>query len=392
MLAPQWIADSPEDVGIDSDRLQLLFAAARREVDEGRIPSAQIALACHGRLAGMASFGNVECAGVIAPTTDQTLFCVYSTTKGIIAAALWLLMEEDLLRLDERVSDIIPEFASNGKDVVSVRHVVTHTCGFPLAPMKPEIWDDRDQRLATFAQWRLTWEPDSRFEYHATSAHWVLAEIIERRTGQPYQAFVRQRIIAPMGLDEFFLGLPAEQDGRVAKVVHTVPPVEPPGGWGGADPDALLVFNRPAARRVGVPGGGAITSAAELAMLYQPLVHGGVTAEGKRILRRDTIEQATRVLTDERHVDPILRVPVNRAVGVVVAGDDGKSHYRGFGHKASAHAFGHGGAGGQIAWGDPQTGLSVGFCSSGLGPWVETGRRVTELSTLAAECVVGSDT
>ncbi len=387
MLQPEWIAESPESVGVDSGRLQLLFDAARREVEEGRIPNAQIAVASGGRLAGIASFGTVECGGTRVPTTDQTLFCVYSTTKGIVAAALWRLLEDERLRLDERVADIIPEFASNGKDVVTVRHLVTHTCGFPTAPMKPEVWDDRDQRLATLATWRLTWEPGSRFEYHATSAHWVLAEIIERRGEMPYQRFIREHILTPMGLDELFLGLPPEHDPRVATVSHTAPPVPPPGGWGGADPDALLVFNRPAARRVGVPGGGAIASAAELAMLYQPLVNGGVTASGTRILRRQTIERATRVLTDERHVDPVVRVPVHRAVGVVVAGDDGKAHYRGFGRKASPVAFGHGGAGGQIAWGDPETGLSVGFCTSGLGPWVETGRRVTELSTLAAECV-----
>jgi len=390
MLHPDQIAHSPESVGVDAERLERLFERAREDVEQQRLPSAQIAVARAGRIAGVATFGAAEQGGVFRRASEETLYCVYSATKGAIAAALWVLLEEDLLRLDERVVDIIPGFGGSGKEMVTVRQVATHTCGFPSAPMNPDIWDDRDKRIAAMARWRLNWEPDSRFEYHATSAHWVLAEIIDRRSGKPYQQFVRERVLDPLGLDEFLLGAPPRFDPRVAKVVQTVPPVVPPGGWDGVPPDALLVFNEPTARRVGVPGGGAIAGAGELALLYQPLVNGGVTASGRRILKAETIERATRVLTTERHIDPVMRVPVNRAFGVVVAGDDGKAKFRGFGTATSARAFGHGGAGGQIAWGDPETGISIGYCTNGMGPWIETGRRVRDLSTLASACVLGS--
>jgi len=390
MLPSRLIASSPEDVGVDSSRLQLLFDRAREEVTLGRLPSAQVALARRGRLAGLATFGQITRGDVVEPATEETLYCVYSTTKGAIAVALWLLLEERLLGLDERVAEIVPEFANNGKDVVTVAQLVTHTCGFPYAAIAPEVWDCREERLAAFARWKLAWEPGSRFEYHATSAHWVLAEIIERRGGQPFQQFVRERVTEPIGIDEFYLGLPAHLDERVATVVHTVAPVEPPGGWGGAPPDHLLVFNRPECRRVGVPGGGAITSAAELAMLYQPLVNGGVTAAGAGLLRPETIAMATRVLTDARHRDLVFRVAVNRAVGVVVAGDDGRAAARGFGSEVSPRAFGHGGAGGQIAWGDPDSGISLGFCTNGLAPWIDSGRRVRDLANLAARCAIES--
>ncbi len=390
MVADDFVAKSPEDVGVDSGRLQALFDRARADVNEGRLPSAQIALARQGRVAGMATFGIAEQGGRQQPATDDTLYCVYSTTKGVIAVALWQLLESDALRLDERVADIVPEFGTNGKNVVTIRQLVTHTCGFPHAPLHPDMWDDRQRRLEAFGRWRLTWEPGSRFEYHPTSAHWVIAEIIERRAGKSYQPFIRENVLAPIGLDDFHLGLPPELDHRVATVVQMVAPVEPPGGWAGAPPDDLLVFNRPEARRVGVPGGGGIAGAAELALLYQPLVNGGRTVRGDRLLRAETIDRATRVLTEVHHIDPVMRVPVNRAVGVVVAGDDGKAKFRGFGSGVSSRAFGHGGAGGQIAWGDPATGLSFGYCTNGFGPWIETGRRVAELSTLAARCATGS--
>jgi CubicO group peptidase (beta-lactamase class C family) len=58
-----------------------------------------------------------------------------------------------------------------------------HTAGFPHAPLGPPAWDTREGRLAAFGRWSLNWEPGSTYEYHATSAHWVLAEIIDRVTG-----------------------------------------------------------------------------------------------------------------------------------------------------------------------------------------------------------------
>jgi CubicO group peptidase (beta-lactamase class C family) len=72
---------------------------------------------------------------------------------------------------------------------------------------------------------------------------------------------------------------------------------------------------------------------------------------------------------------------------VVVAGDDGASHLRGFGSGCSASAFGHGGAGGQVTWGDPETGLSVGFVTNGFATDDEIRDRTRHIGTLAAACV-----
>lgn len=386
MIKAEYIAARPEDVGIDSERLEAVFARAKRDVDEGVLPSAQVAVARHGRVASVRTFGAAVQGGSEAPASNETLYCVFSTTKAIVAAAMWLLLEEGLLRLEERVADIIPEFGSNGKDVVSVEQVLLHTAGFPYALFHPDHWGDRGKLLEAFAHWRLNWEPDSQFEYHATSAHWVLVEIIYRRTGSDYKTFIRERITGPMGLDEFFVGLPPEHDGRVAEVRYVGELVEPPGGWGEVTPEAILLFNRPHVRRAGLPGGGGIASAAELALFYQPLLNGGETVDGKHILRPETIEFATAVRTKDHHRDLIFGMPVNRGLSIIVAGDDGNAHLRGFGRVASPRAFGHGGAGGQIAWGDPETGISVGYCTDGFVDWLTAGRRITAISSLAASC------
>lgn len=388
MVATDLVATRPEDIGIDSEKLEKLYARVQRDVDEGVLPSAQIAVARNGRVAGMRTYGKAVQGGALRPATDDTLYTIFSCTKAVVGVATWTLIEDGLLRLEERVADIIPEFASNGKEIVTVEQTMLHIGGFPYAPLGAPAWETREGRLAAFARWRLNWEPGSRFEYHATSAHWVLAEIIERRTGVEWRTYLRQRILDPMGLDNLHVGLPAELNARVADVLHVVPPEPPPGGWGEVTPDAILNFNKPEVRAVGVPGGGGIARAADLALFYQPLVNGGEAATGNRILKPETIAYATTVRTKEFHRDPLQDIPVNRALTVVVAGDDGNKHLRGFGHAASARAFGHGGAGGQIGWGDPETGISVGYCTNGFLDMEGIRARNQEISTLAAACAV----
>ncbi len=383
---PLPIAAKPEDVGIDSEKLEAVFARAQRDVDDGTLQGCQVAVARGGVLAGFRSFGKAAIQGELHPVTDDTLYVIFSSTKAIVAAAVWTLFEDGLLRLDEKVADIIPEFGTNGKEVVTVEQTMLHIGGFPMAPFRAEDWDNRETRLARFAKWRLNFEPGTQFIYHATTAHWVLAEIIERRTGKEFRSFIRERILDPMGLDNLYIGLPDSENSRVADVLHMVPPVPPPGGWGEVTPDAILNFNRPEVRKVGVPGGGGIARAADLAMFYQPLLNGGVTHDGKRIMKAETIDFATTVRTTERHVDQIHGIPINRALAVVVAGGDGRAHLRGFGHNTSARAFGHGGAGGQIGWGDPESGISLGYTTNGFLDMEAYGRRNLALSSLAGAC------
>jgi CubicO group peptidase (beta-lactamase class C family) len=316
--------------------------------------------------------------------------CIFSATKAITSAAAWLLVQERRLDEDERVADIVPEFATNGKDVVTVGQLFTHTAGFPHAPFRPLDWVDRSRRLARFAQWRLTWTPGSRFEYHPTSSMWVIAEIIERRSGRPFVDFVRERVIEPLGLPSFYVGLPADENARVVPCEYVGEALtaedylrlglpQPPETE--VTEDAILNFNRPEVRAVGVPGGGGITSAGDLALFYQALLHGGLA--GGPLWSQAMLRSARRIRTGDL-VDPLYGKRVNRGLGIIIAGDEDR-HYRGFGHTNSPEAFGHNGAGGQIAWVDPASGLSFVYLTSGhdRNP-VRTARRGVALSSLAA--------
>lgn len=369
--------------GLDAQRVEKFLARARREVDEGLLPAAQVAVARNGELALFESFGDVD---------DDTLFCVFSATKAVTSAAAWLLIQEGKLREEERVAEIVPEFASNGKDVVTVQQLFTHTAGFPAAPFRPLDWLDHERRLERFAQWRLAWEPGSRFEYHPTATMWVIAELIERRSGMDFRAFVRERVAEPLGLKDFYVGLPESENSRVAPCVHAGEALtsEDFAKLGMPEPpvtevteDAILSFNKPEIRAVGVPGGGGVMNAAALSLFYQGLLHGGLPGRA-RVWTEEMLASARRIRSGEL-TDLLYRKRANRALGIIIAGDEDR-HYRGFGRTNSAEAFGHNGAGGQLAWADPASGLSLAYVTSGhdRNP-IRQGRRGVAISSLAAE-------
>jgi CubicO group peptidase (beta-lactamase class C family) len=388
MPDPSLFADTPESVGVDSEKLEALFARVAKEVEEGLLPSAQVAVARGGRIAGMRSFGDA---------TNDTLYVVFSATKAITSAAGWLLVQEGKLDPSEKVAAIVPEFATNGKEVVTVEQLFTHTAGFPHAPFPPDEFLDRGKRLARFAKWRLGWEPGSRFEYHPSSSMYVIAELIERRSGSSFGDFVRRRIAEPLGLRDLWTGLPDAEHARLAPCVHVGEALTdedyrrlgfPPPPVTEVTEEAIQSFNRPEVRRAGIPGGGGTTTAGDLALFYQALLDGGRALAGAELWSAATLAEARRVRTGALR-DPVFRKLVHRGLGIVIAGDAERT-YRGFGHTNSELAFGHNGAGGQLAWADPATGLSLGYCTNGHDRnVVRQARRGVGIASRAAACALG---
>ena len=391
------IAEHPEQVGLDPRKVDDLFQRAEREVRDGLLPAVQIAIARNGKIGATRTFGHAVQGGADKAATDETLFVIFSCTKAIMSAAAWLLIGDGQLKPSDRIVDIVPEFGTNGKEPLTVEQVLLHIGGFPNAPYPQDEWLDRGKRLERFAKWRLEWPIGSKYEYHATSGFWVIAEIIERRTGKDFRDFVRERIALPLGLPEMRVGAPREVQSRVADIVYVgdaltdeerkklgipaMPETE-------VTEEAILGFNRPHVREAGVPGGGGIMTAGDLALFYQGLLHNRAQ-DGSQIWKPEALTDALRVRS-EGYKDPIFRVPVNRALGVVLAGGDGLANYRGFGKTNSALTFGHGGAGGQIGWADPATGISLGYCTNGFDRNdLRQGRRGVAISSLAAVCAAG---
>ncbi len=345
--------------------IRALLDRAAREIDSGLLPSCQVAVARGGELLEFAALGD-------ATTADR--YTIFSCTKGFVAGAVWMLLGDGSLRLDQRVAEVVPEFGTNGKDVVTVEMLLTHTGGFPSAPMSPTTAATRESRLAQMARWRLNWEPGTRFEYHPTAGHWVLGELIEQISGTDLRSFLRTRIVEPLGLPRFELAPPLESQGDVLELVAvgelpTPEEMEAATGVAGIDlasmlgevtTENLLQFNDPAARAVGFPGAGGVATAADLALYYQGVLHDPAGLWDPALLDRAT-----------RHVwcdlpDPVLGHPAHRGLGIQIAGDPPDAQRRGFGHGCSPATFGHDGAGGQIAWVDPVSGISLGYLTNGL--------------------------
>ncbi|MEV0555162.1 serine hydrolase domain-containing protein [Streptomyces sp. NPDC050597] len=343
-------------------------------VDEGVWPAAQFAVARHNETVAFESFGD-------ARETDR--FCLFSATKPIVASLVWQLLGEDLISLETRVAEVWPEFGVHGKDVVTVEQVLLHTCGFPNAAIEPEAVVTRKGRTARMADWWLEWQPGSRYEYHSLAAHWVLAEVVQRVTGQDYREALRARVLDPLALEQLELGVPKEQQGGLKPVTATGKhPIETLEALTGCRLDeavqdanesaVLALANDPELIAMGAPGGGAFSDAASVALFYQELMWNST-----ELWRPDVLADATGHIRNTFPDPGRVGASANRSIGLVIAGpDDGAVlrvpsreapiPMRPFGGCTSPRGFGHGGTGGQSAWADPETGLSFCLLTSGL--------------------------
>jgi CubicO group peptidase (beta-lactamase class C family) len=213
----------------------------------------------------------------------------------------------------------------------------------------------------------------------------VLAELVERVTGDDYRAVLRKRVLEPLGLERFVLGVPVEDQRDVMLPVIVGEPAsseEMKAAWGvdmpGISTHGPLPFlASPENLAVGVPAANGVSTAADVALFYQALLHGELWDPA-------IIANVTRVhnaMKDE------LGVTCTRGLGVQINGDDGYGTWFTFGRTNSPRAYGHDGAGGMIAWADPETGLSFCYLTNGLDDnLVRQKRRGVGLSSRAAAC------
>ncbi|MBY0336465.1 MAG: beta-lactamase family protein [Acetobacteraceae bacterium] len=356
----------PASLGLDPARVERLCAAVAADVAAGGSKGAQVALARHGKLALHRSFGEAA-RGV--PARDDHLWLIYSNTKVMTAAGLWLLAEEGALRLTDPVAKHLPGFEAGGKGEITFVELLTHQAGFPDAVVPPEAWEDAELLRRTVCGFALQWEPGGRMHYHPAAAHWVAAAVIRAVTGQDHRAFLHRRIVAPLGLGaELFVGLSEAEHGRAA-AMH--------------DPDGRERMPECSAahRQAGVPGGGGYATARGMAAFYQSLLGYGPQAVSPRMVR-----YATRDWTGGR-VDESFGVPTWRGLGPQLRGPAPTS--RGMGDITHPGAFGHGGVGSSFCWGDPESGLSFAYISNTRQEEEHHLARLNRLGNLASACVAG---
>jgi CubicO group peptidase (beta-lactamase class C family) len=310
--------------------------------------------------------------GVADPTTqrpwaEHTIVPVFSCTKGVTATCANLLIERDVLDPDTTVASYWPEFAANGKAAITLRQVLSHQAGLAVV--------EGDLTLAETLSWfpvvdaiakqAPNWEPGTAHGYHMRSFGWIVGEVVRRVTGRTIGAFFRDEIAAPLALD-FWIGLPEALEPRVARLV-------PPKGdmqafFDALGDDVLLgrattgpsghfaydeMWNTRALHACELPSSNGIGDARSLARLYASLI-GDV--DGVRTLQPATVARATA--QQVRGPDKVIMTETAFGLGFMLPPS--------INARARASAFGHAGAGGSVAFADPDRGFAFAYVMTDL--------------------------
>jgi CubicO group peptidase (beta-lactamase class C family) len=278
--------------------MALPTAAARLEQGraEGYHDGAQLAVSLRGEPVADVAVGEVEA---------DTRLPWLSGTKVLTALAVLQQWERGEVHLDDPVAAHIPEFGRNGKEQVTVRHLLTHTSGIRV--------DDDSLEAVCAAPLEDGWVPGRRAAYRPQGPFSALAEMVRLLDGRPFEEYVRDEVMVPMGMA---------------------------GSW------------RPGELR---PSTGATGPAHDLLRLYETLLAGGGSVLSV---------QAVEAMTARHRVglrDETFGVVIDWGLGIMV---NSWQYQRrptpyGYGDRASPRAFGHGGSQSSIAFADPEHGLAV---------------------------------
>jgi len=307
----------PKTVGMSSERLARIDAMCRKAVSDGDVPGIVALVARRGKVVYHKSFGLADNTSGRQIKRDD-IFRIASQTKAITATAVMMLWEEGKVRLDDPISKYIPEFkspqvlksfdkgetnytAEAAKSEITIRHLLTHTSGlgygaidgderFRMIYRKAGIIDafttepvaigDNIKKLAKLP---LHHNPGERFTY--SEGLDVLGYLIEVVSGMPFDRFLRERVLDPIGMTDTWFYLPENLAARLVPVQ-----TKTEGQWKHLrdsffDPD----YPVKGAKRFFAGGAGLSSTARDYATFLQMYLNGG-ELNGKRLLSRTTVD------------------------------------------------------------------------------------------------------
>ena len=316
------VTDKPEDLGLSSSRLARIGPFFEQAyVAPGLLPGVLALVARRGQVASLACVGHRDLAAG-RPVEADTIFRIYSMTKPITSVALMTLYEEGRFQLDDPVSRFLPELGGlrvwdDGTPLsfrtvpaerdITVRDLLTHTAGFTygfmgrhpldalyrrrgiegravLAPQEGAPSADLAEMVGKLGELPLLFAPGSRWSYSVATD--VCGHLIERLSGQPFDAFVSERILGPLEMVDTGFSVTPDQADRLASCYACT----------AADP--LVEVDAPATSSYLTPptylsgGGGLVSTAADYLRFALMLLNGG-ELDGQRILGRKTVEYMT---------------------------------------------------------------------------------------------------
>ncbi len=326
--------------------------AIEQIIEEGSAPGAQVCIRRNGEIAAELALGQANPGVAMSP---DTLLPWMSMTKPIVAAAVMQLVEHGKLALDDPISRHLPEFAANGKEDITLLHLLTHTAGLRtvLTGESEKTWDQIIAQICAAAP-EPDWPAGRKAGYHIASTWYILGELIRKIDGRMVDVYVRDEIFQPLGMTDCWLALHPEQvsdyGNRIGALYKT----------GGLHSSPVVITESAEDLARVRPGAGGRGPANQLSRFFQMLLNGG-ELEGRRVLAAQTVATMT-ARQREGMVDQTFRHVMDWGLGLIL-NSAGYGHLAtlpyNFGEGASRDAFGHGGAQSSIAFADPQQNLVV---------------------------------
>lgn len=341
--------------GVSWEAVRELFQA--QMAVERLHPGAALAVYHRGRLVLDLVAGLADTQRGVLVRTD-TLFPLRSAGKPFASVALLQLAERGQLELEAPVATYWPRFAQRGKGAVTVQHLLTHRGGLAdgLGALEPRRWLDEEAVARALEELPLRFPPGTASSYSHLAQQWVCAELVRRVDGRPFPAYLREEITGPLGMDDTFVGLPAELEGRLARthLTEATPPESFDAVW----------LNRPGVHQLPVPVFG-VSTGRDMARFYAALAAGG-EADNVRFLKAATVGRALAVAVDGDW-DHALGGPVRRCLGFSLGGLH-EPIARTSGTYSTERTFYHDGAGTVLTWGDLDLQLTMAYLTNGFRP------------------------
>ncbi|CAB4297098.1 unnamed protein product [Prunus armeniaca] len=291
MVNDQWVYDTPAHSDVEAKLRQLLVEMG----NNNKILGVQVCAYKDGKVIIDTA------AGVLGrydprPVQLDSLFPVFSVTKGITAGMLHWLADTGKLKLEENVANIWPEFGSNRKDHIKVHHVLNHTSGLHNASAdigreNPLLMADWEECLNRIAMSEPETEPGREQFYHYLSYGWICGGIIEHASGRKFKEILEEAFIHPLQIEgEMYIGIPPGVESRLATLTPDTEDLKKLSGLSSRtdlpssfQPDNIIqlasvlpaVFNMLNIRRAIIPAANGHCSARALARYYAALVDGG---------------------------------------------------------------------------------------------------------------------